>query len=224
MNKKILASIFALVATASMASAAVASCDNVGVPVNVVGLTVTCGGLTFSNFSVVNAANAAGASIDLISATFVNGTAFLNFNPNMAAAAGSYQDIQLFFTVTGGINQIDLGVGGSRATIVETVCSAPYSGAGICGGTQLSTATVYSNTPNQPIYADPFAFTTPVYIFKDIQVDGRQSAIFGAPANGALSGFSQSFHTAVPEPMTLSMMGLGLLGLGLARRRQQAKK
>ena len=31
-------------------------------------------------------------------------------------------------------------------------------------------------------------------------------------------------QTTVPEPMTLSMMGLGLLGLGLMRRRQMGKK
>jgi hypothetical protein len=30
--------------------------------------------------------------------------------------------------------------------------------------------------------------------------------------------------SAVPEPMTFSMMGLGLLGLGVMRRRQQGKK
>jgi len=30
--------------------------------------------------------------------------------------------------------------------------------------------------------------------------------------------------TGVPEPMTLSMMGIGLLGLGLMRRRQMGKK
>jgi len=30
--------------------------------------------------------------------------------------------------------------------------------------------------------------------------------------------------SAVPEPMTFSMMGLGLLGLGVLRRRQQGKK
>lgn len=31
-------------------------------------------------------------------------------------------------------------------------------------------------------------------------------------------------QTPVPEPMTLSMMGLGLLGLGVMRRRQQGRK
>jgi hypothetical protein len=66
--------------------------------------------------------------------------------------------------------------------------------------------------------------TSPAYIYKDISVDGRTGNVFGAADAGALSGFTQSFHTAVPEPMTLSMMGLGLLGLGLVRRRQQGKK
>jgi hypothetical protein len=34
-----------------------------------------------------------------------------------------------------------------------------------------------------------------------------------------VNGVSEFAQTVVPEPMTLSMMGIGLLGLGLLRRR-----
>jgi hypothetical protein len=224
MSKRLCAVFLALVAMASIGSAATASCDNVGVPVNVVSLTVTCGGLTFSNFTVVDAGGAPSPVVNLTGATYANGIALLTFNPNMSVLAGNVADIYLFFTVTGGINQIDLSVGGSRSSVVESVCTKEFTSGGGCTGSLLSQATVYSSTPNQPIWADPFTLTNPVYIYKDINVDGRESRIFGAPANGALSGFTQSFHTAVPEPMTLSMMGIGLLGLGLVRRRQQGKK
>jgi len=40
-----------------------------------------------------------------------------------------------------------------------------------------------------------------------------------------LTNFQSDIYTStVPEPMTLSMMGIGLLGLGLMRRRQMGKK
>jgi len=222
MNRKLLGVLVALLGMASLASASTASCDNVGVPVNVVGLTLTCDGLTFSNFAVVNAGGVPSPVVNLVSATFSNGVALLNFNPNLLVSAGSVVDIQLSFTVTGGINQIDLGVGPSRASITEAVCTAPFSG-GVCTGTTLTDVTVRSTTVNQPIWTSPFASTSPVYIFKDISVDGRNSDIFGPAADAGLSSFTQSFHT-VPEPMTLSLMGVGLLGLGIMRRRQHGKK
>jgi hypothetical protein len=226
MNKKLLVVLAVLFAMASMASATTASCDNVGVPVNVVGLTVTCGGLTFSNFTVTDFGGAPNPVINLVGATFSNGVAVLTFNPNLVVTAGNLADLRFSFSVLGGINQIDLGVGGSRATIVESVCTGTFDSGGACSGTPLSSATATSLTPNQPIFGTPstFALTSPAYIYKDISVDGRTGNVFGAADAGALSGFTQSFHTAVPEPMTLSMMGLGLLGLGLVRRRQQGKK
>jgi hypothetical protein len=46
----------------------------------------------------------------------------------------------------------------------------------------------------------------------------------GQPAGLFLNVDDVITQTAVPEPMTLSMMGLGLLGLGVMRRRQQGRK
>jgi len=58
-------------------------------------------------------------------------------------------------------------------------------------------------------------------------VPGTISGILAAVASG--NGFSNSVSatfdstpsSSVPEPMTLSMIGIGLLGIGLIRRRQQ---
>lgn len=184
------------------------------------GFDCTIGGLEFSNFRADNASNSQGLQIFMLNASVASGFVTLNFNPNLALSG--LQDIHLFFTVTGGINQIDLSNGGTTSTTIsERACSSAVLSSGSCEDLahQLGVVTAAGGTGN--ILSLPFTTTSPVYIYKDIQ----------KPAAGAegdlrpdLTGFSQSFHTGVPEPMTLSMMGIGLLGLGLVRRRQLGKK
>ncbi|HEY2843536.1 MAG TPA: PEP-CTERM sorting domain-containing protein [Bryobacteraceae bacterium] len=188
------------------------------------GFDCTIGGLEFSNFTADNAGNSMGLEVDLINATVdANGVVTLNFNPNMALSGS--QDISLFFVVTGGITQIDLSNGGSASTsIQERACSTPIDSSGACtggSGNQLGGVSIGAMGGQTGSISLPFTSTSPVYIFKDIL---KPADSVGDP-EAHLTRFSQSFHTSsVPEPMTLSMMGIGLLGLGLARRRQQGKK
>lgn len=57
------------------------------------------------------------------------------------------------------------------------------------------------------------AFNTP-----DVEILGMQA--FGEPNAGNFMG--QAFEITVPEPGTLALLSLGLLGLGAARRKHQA--
>jgi hypothetical protein len=216
MHKKIFAVFAGLVGMASMASAAVA-CNPDGVA-NVVGSTINCGPFVFSNFTVTpNTGSTATVSMTAFSfSSWDPATGFADLSFQIGNQSAGLNDILFGYSVTGPLNGIDLSNGATsvNVTISESVCLVQFVN-GVCNSQpNLLTGT-------NPLLAGPNtstvnSFTTvqSAWILKDIRIG----------AGGFISDFSESHHSAVPEPMTLSMMGIGLLGLGLARRRQQARK
>lgn len=183
-----------------------------------------CGPLTINAFMLVNGGATSPVTVTLANAQYdpMLGFASLSFNPNFSAPAGTTMDLDLYFTVTGGINGIDLATGGSNSTIVERACSTPIlitAGNTCTGGlaNQLALLTSMSGQANQIAFFSPPNSVSPVYIFKDVLTDGRLST------NGAgLTSFSQSFEfTSVPEPMSFGLMGVGLVAMGLLRRKSR---
>ena len=80
--------------------------------------------------------------------------------------------------------------------------------------------------------ATSLVFQTPpqnVYIFKDIGVSPSAPSTSG----GAIASFTQSFYggrrrwsgsgSEVPEPMTLMLLGSGLVAVGLMRHRTRTE-
>jgi hypothetical protein len=226
MSKKVLGVLIGLLAMGALASASTVSCLGVS--------DVTMGGLGlgggnncdvapatnvfFSNFVVSASAGFTGSTIG-ISSLLTNVTAGeinLVFQINNAPVTATSGDVILTYEVTGGIQGVDLllqatpGAGGGGVKITETACTVAFVG-GACPGTTLANYFATS-TGNPASNSATFASTATVWIQKDISY-----------TNAAMSQFENSHATGVPEPMTLSMMGLGLLGLGLIRRRQGKK-
>ncbi len=224
--KKFLVLLAATVLSLAVASASPIPCTVSGATSVTLGNSTspnfTCGTLTFDNFQVVSSFGGAIGRVDLYTGvsgpTYDSATGQVDFslNPNL----GSAQDIGLLFEVWGGITQVNLGVGGSDASVSELVCSAPIPttgpGAFLCPtGSFLGSVTDFSNDPAAPLFSQSFSTTSPVYIFKNIETGN------GTPTGtGHLSVFTQSFEVNnVPEPISMVLLGSGLLGVGLLRRR-----
>jgi hypothetical protein len=100
-------------------------------------------------------------------------------------------------------------------TISEAVCKIAFV-KGVCNDdVVLTNGTVNPLlAPPDTAVANSFNTVQSAFIQKDIRIG----------QGGFISDFTESHHAPVPEPMTLSMMGIGLLSLGLLRRRQAGKK
>ena len=191
---------------------------NVNVDPGGTGSSILCtfDGLTFSNFQYSVAGGTGAPAIDLDGLFIVNNEAVLEFNPNLGA--GLITDLHFTFQVSGsGIFDASLVNEGNNSVIQEIDCSTGTGLPGFCPeGDQIWNVTSTNNTLLSCTFSTGCDGTNQtgqstfdrISVWKDI----------GIAEGGSNSNFFEDFSAGVPEPMTLSLMGAGLLGLGFLRR------
>ncbi len=213
---------FAAICLSSSTASAATACSALMLPANVTTTVLAtstgcdAGGLNFSNFSV--SANPATMNVLLANVDVTSSSVNLGFQIGGFAFSlpTSAPDLRLSYEVKGTTTGVDNLFGGSPGTsLLEIVCDSK----GIASGTSC-VDTPLGFILNSGLQHGSLTFATPqtnIWIIKDITV---QSNFTGTAVE--VSDFTNSHATStIPEPMTLSMMGAGLLGLSLMSRRRK---
>lgn len=202
---------FVLCCAVFMAAASIATAT----PVSCGGYTIVVGGqctsddLTYSFTNLSFSPSGSTDSLTISSANVSGSEDVLIFQ----ISAPLPVDILLDYTVTGApIFSIDASFGNApnqSGSINETACGALFSADGTCSD---PLSNISSTTSNVVLTGNPATFTptSTVYISKDLN------------DQSTFSEFSDSVGVA-PEPMSIALTGIGLLGIGVLGRRTRKR-
>ncbi|MEO7649257.1 MAG: PEP-CTERM sorting domain-containing protein [Bryobacteraceae bacterium] len=199
----------------------------------------TIGNLVYNNFSYIGAGVLAPAvlasGVTVVPLTSVHDFGFdfqANWSVSPVLVAPASQTSTIGYTARemfnlSEIKDLDLGFVGSRTggltplggtiAIDETVCLNGLILGGCLGGIQ-TTLGVFANSLG--VQLDATLLINPqvsqIDVLKVLVIDS------GTSGSASVSSFSNTTDS-VPEPMTLSLIGTGLLGLGIMKKRRRQR-
>jgi hypothetical protein len=194
--------------------------------------------LLFDNFS--DQESAAGSSVALTASeiTVTPDSVFLDeglqFSASWNVSTPSSLDSAISFTVqtvngAATLDDISLSAtetqtGNGNAGVIESYCVGSLKGAGNHCPSALQTIAV-SDPPannNGPV-TQTYGLTNELSVTKDIDVAAGANTVNGAPSTASISVVSNNYSQigSVPEPISFVLVGAGLLGVGLMRKRSR---
>jgi PEP-CTERM motif len=174
------------------------------------GFSCTVGPLTFSSMSISPSTTGDG-TVGPISVTPVPDGLALSFSAAASAPPPSTADITWLYVVTStvpitdaGLSLVGSGTGGATVTLDETLSPIGVKLHVADPGPGIDAATI-----DPPV--------SKLSVAKDLEIVAMPSGSVGV---ASIIDNTFSFST-IPEPATLAVLGAGLVGLGLARRRNR---
>lgn len=228
---------FGLFLTSPAAHAA--TCGTVATPLacsaTLGGLTLTFDNFSFSsNFGGLGSGTAVTSSMVDINTTLNPYDVAVNFTPNNGPTFGGtmtgsqlqqmFVSYRVSLTGTGAITGImssfsDLFTGNGSGSQTKDVCTGGPCGG---GGTTVSTINLNDIGGTSGVGGTYSGSTAPIFgstAPSSFWVKDTLSLQANGPGTVQSSMFSNSFSTAVPEPGAYVLMGAGLFGIALLRRR-----